>query len=297
MTPPFLKPFDQIRIISPSGVTNPEYIDGAKKVLVEWGLTVTEGEYARSEYGRFAGTKEQRTSDLQSALDDPLVKAILCSRGGYGLAQIIDRVDFTLFIKFPKWVIGFSDISILHNAINNLGVASIHGIMGMHLSRLPCDSKQVQYLKKLMFGNHPEYIFPNEPNNKTGEAKGILIGGNLSVLIGLRGSRYDLKYKKAILFLEDVGEKPYQIDRMIQNLRLSGVLAELSGLIIGQFSECEEDPLMIQSIQELILSAVNDYDYPICFNFPAGHVDYNLPFILGATINLLITKNRTELIF
>ena len=144
MTPSFLKPLDQIRIISPSGITNPEYIDGAKKVLEGWGLNATEGEYARFEYGRFAGTKEQRTSDLQKALDDPSVKAILCSRGGYGLAQIIDKLDFTGFVKSPKWVIGFSDISILHNVINNLGIESIHGIMGMHLSTLPDDSKQVQ---------------------------------------------------------------------------------------------------------------------------------------------------------
>ena len=297
MTPPFLKPSDQIRIISPSGISNPEYIDGAKKILTEWKLTVTEGKYARSEYGRFSGTKEQRTSDLQSALDDPSVKAILCSRGGYGLAQIIDKLDFTLFVKSPKWVIGFSDISILHNVINNLGIESIHGIMGMHLSKLPGDSIQVQYLKKLIFGIKPEYDFPNEPNNKTGQAMGKLIGGNLSVIIGLRGSEYDLNYRNAILFIEDVGEKPYQIDRMIQNLRLSGILAQLSGLIIGQFSECEEDPLMMQSMQELILSAVNEYDYPVCFNFPAGHVDYNLPFILGAKINLQITKDKTELIF
>ena len=297
MTPPFLKPFDQIRIISPSGIANPEYIDGAIKVLTEWQLNVTVGENARSEYGRFAGTKDQRASDLQKALDDPSVKAILCSRGGYGLAQIIDKLDFTGFVKSPKWVIGFSDISILHNVINNLGIESIHGIMGMHLSTLPADSKQVQYLKKILFGIQPEYVFPNEPNNKTGQSNGKLIGGNLSVIMGLRGSEYDLKYRNAILFLEDVGEKPYQIDRMIQNLRLSGVLAQLSGLIIGQFSECEEDPLMKQSIQELILSAVNEYSYPVCFNFPAGHIEYNLPFILGATISLMISKDRTKLIF
>jgi len=297
MTPPFLKPFDQIRIISPSGIANPEYIDGAIKVLTEWQLNVTVGENARSEYGRFAGTKDQRASDLQKALDDPSVKAILCSRGGYGLAQIIDKLDFTGFVKSPKWVIGFSDISILHNVINNLGIESIHGIMGMHLSTLPADSKQVQYLKKILFGIQPEYVFPNETNNKTGQSNGKLIGGNLSVIMGLRGSEYDLKYKNAILFLEDVGEKPYQIDRMIQDLRLSGVLAQLSGLIIGQFSECEEDPLMKQSIQELILSAVNEYSYPVCFNFPAGHIEYNLPFILGATISLMISKDRTKLIF
>jgi len=297
MIPSFLKPNDQIRILSPSGTVNPDFIDGSIKVLSSWGLTVTEGNYARTEFGRFAGTKEQRTADLQLALDDPSVKAILCSRGGYGLAQIIDRIDFTVFAKSPKWLIGFSDISILHSTISNLGIASIHGIMGMHLSKLPVNSDQVQNLKNILFGKLPVYNIPGEPNNRPGKVQGTLIGGNLSVLIGLRGSKFDLKYRNAILFIEDVGEKPYQIDRLIQNLRLSGILGQLSGLIVGQFSECEEDPSMMQTMQEIILTAVNEYDYPVCFNFPAGHVDYNLPIILGAIANLNVSKNGVELIF
>jgi len=297
MTPSFLKPKDQIRILSPSGIINPDFIDGSIKVLSSWGLKVTEGKYARTEYGRFAGTKEERTADLQLALDDPSVKAILCSRGGYGLAQIIDRIDFTAFTNSPKWLIGFSDISILHSTISNLGIASIHGIMGMHLSKLPVESDQVQNLKNILFGKPLVYNIPGEPNNRTGKAQGILIGGNLSVLTGLRGSKYDLKYQNAILFIEDVGEKPYQIDRLIQNLRLSGILGQLSGLIVGQFSECEEDPSMMQTMQEIILAAVNEYDYPVCFNFPAGHVDYNLPIILGAEVSLNVSENEAKLIF
>ena len=297
MIPPYLKPSDQIRILSPSGTVNPDYIDGAKTVLASWGLTVTEGDYARTEFGRFAGTKEQRTADLQLALDDPSVKAILCSRGGYGLAQIIDRLDFTAFATSPKWLIGFSDISILHSAISNLGIASIHGIMGMHLSKLPVDSDQVQNLKNILFGKLPVYNIPGELANRIGKVRGKLIGGNLSVLIGLRGSSYDLNYGNAILFIEDVGEKPYQIDRMIQNLRLGGILGKISGLIVGQFSECEEDPFMMQSMQEIILSAVNEYDYPVCFNFPAGHVDYNLPIILGTSVTLNVSEKGAKLLF
>jgi len=297
MIPPYLKPSDQIRILSPSGTVNPDFIDGATTVLASWGLTVTEGEYARAEFGRFAGTKEQRTADLQQALNDPSVKAILCSRGGYGLAQIIDRLDFTAFATSPKWLIGFSDISILHAAISNLRIASIHGIMGMHLSKLPVNSHQVKNLKNILFGKLPVYNIPGEPANRAGKVQGKLIGGNLSVLIGLRGSNYDLDYENAILFIEDVGEKPYQIDRMIQNLRLGGILGQISGLIIGQFSECEEDPLMMQSMQEIILSAVSEYDYPVCFNFPAGHVDYNLPFILGANVTLNVSEKGVQLLF
>ena len=297
MTPTFLKPTDQIRIISPSGSIHPEYIDGAKKVLNGWGLKVTEGKFTRTEYGRFAGTPAQRASDLQQAFDDPEVKAILCSRGGYGLAQIIDDLDFTKFIHSPKWLIGFSDVTILHSALSNLGIASIHGMMTKLLSELPSNSEPTELLKKILFGEIPSYQLPSQKFNRRGCSEGKLIGGNLSVLMGLRGTQYDIKPGNAILFIEDIAEKPYQIDRMIQNLRFSGVMAKLSGLIVGQFSDCEEDPLMMQTIQEIILNAVDDYDYPVCFNFPAGHVDNNLPLIFGEKVNLKVTSIATELSF
>jgi len=295
MNPPSLKLNDQIRIISPAGSIDPEYIDGAAKVLTGWGFKVTEGESARLEYGRFAGTDEQRLADLQQALDDTNVKAVLCSRGGYGVARIIDQIDFTGFVSSPKWLIGFSDITILHNAITNLGISSIHGVMAKYFTELPVDSIPVQWVKDILGGTCPSYRFPGQPNNRPGEAHGKLIGGNLSVLMGLRGSLFDLNYQHAILFIEDIGEKPYQIDRMIQNLRFSGVLSQLSGLVLGQFNDCEEDPSMMQSLQEAVLEAVSEYDYPVCFNFPAGHVDYNLPLILGGNATLHITENNVEL--
>ena len=295
MNPPILQPNDQIRIISPAGTIDPEFIGGAIKVLTGWGFKVTEGESARAEYGRFAGTDEQRLQDLQDALDDTNVKAVLCSRGGYGVARIIDQIDFTGFVSSPKWLIGFSDITILHNAITNLGISSIHGVMAKYFTELPVESEQLQRLKDILTGKFPLYNFQSQSNNRIGVVQGKLIGGNLSVLMGLRGSRFDLDYQDAILFLEDVGEKPYQIDRMIQNLRFGGVLSQLSGLVLGQFSDCDEDPLMMESIQESILSAVSEYDYPVCFNFPAGHVDYNLPLILGGNVTLHITKNNVEL--
>lgn len=297
MKPQFLHTTDQIRIVSPSGSIHPEFIDGAKKVLTDWGLKVTEGKFARSEYGRFAGTPEQRTSDLQTALDNPNVKAILCSRGGYGVAQIIDKLDFTEFIKSPKWLIGFSDITILHNAVNNLGIASIHGIMAKHLSELQSESEQILRLKDLLFGKLPSYYVPNHKLNRTGIANGKLVGGNLSVLMGLRGSQFDLQYRNNILFIEDLSEKPYHIDRMMQNLRFSGALSQLSGLVVGQFSDCDEDPLMMQTIAEIISNAVSDYHYPVCFNFPAGHVDYNLPMVLEAEVELMVNENEAKLIF
>ena len=297
MTPPYLQPNDQVRIISPSGVINPDQIDGAIKMLTNWGLNPTEGQFARWEYGRFAGTKEQRVADLQQALDDPDVKAILCSRGGYGLAQIIDRLDFSMFLKSPKWLIGFSDISILHNVITNLGIASIHGVMSKYFTELPDGAPQIQLIKNTLFGELPAYHIASHPLNRLGQVSGKLIGGNLSVLIGLRGSRFDMQFKDNILFLEDVGEKPYHIDRLMQNLRLSGALGEISGLVVGQFSECDEDPLMKKSLDEIISDLVQDYNYPVCFNFPAGHVDYNLPLIMGAPVNLNVTMDGVELKF
>lgn len=297
MTPQSLQPNDLIHIISPSGSVNAEFIDGAINVFTGWGLRVSEGEFARTEYGRFGGTTEQRMSDLQQALNDPDIRAILCSRGGYGVAQIIDRIDFSEFVKHPKWLIGFSDITILHNAISNLGIESIHGIMAKQLAELPEDSEQVQRLKAILFGKRPSYILPGELNNRTGKAQGKLIGGNISVFMGLRGSQYDFNYQNAILFIEDIGEKPYQVDRLMQNLRFSGSLEQLSGLIVGQFNEYDEDPLMMQSMQEIILNAVSEYSYPVCFNFPAGHVDYNLPIINGAKTELVVTKDRTTVLF
>jgi len=297
MTPRYLMPNDQIRIVSPSGNIEPKYIVGAKKTLSSWGLNVTEGKFARTKYGRFAGTEAQRIADLQEALDDPSVNAILCSRGGYGVAQIIDKLDFSTFAKSPKWLIGFSDITILHNAISNLGIASIHGIMAKHLTQFPADSIHVQKCREILFGQMPTYVVPKHRLNKVGIAQGKLIGGNLSVLIGLRGSQFDLDYKNNILFIEDIAERPYHIDRMMQNLRFSGALAQLSGLVVGQFSDCDEDPLMKKSVAQIIASAVSEYDYPVCFNFPAGHVDNNFPLKLGETVQFEVTKRAVILTF
>lgn len=297
MLPPYLNPRDEIRIVSPSGAIDPRFIDGARLVLSGWGYTLSEGDFARTVHGRFAGNVEQRTADLQEALDDESVKAIVCSRGGYGLAQIVDSLDFSSFSKSPKWLIGFSDITILHNAISGLNIASIHGIMAKHLTELPTADDSVKFLKNILVGELPEYKVPTHALNRVGESQAILIGGNLSVFMGLRGSQYDFDYKNKILFIEDIAEEPYHIDRMMQNLRFSGALAQLSGLIVGQFSDCCEDPQMKQTISEIIINAVKDYNYPVCFNFPVGHVDYNLPLINGTEIRFIVTDESVNLKF
>lgn len=295
MIPSFLRAGDNIRIVSPSGCIHPDFIDGATKLLSSWGLKVTEGKYARTAYGRFAGTKDERAADLQQALDDPNIKAILCSRGGYGLAQIIDKIDFTSFAKSPKWLIGFSDITILHNAIARFGIASVHGVMTKYITELPEESDQIMSFKNLLFGTPSNFSIKPEAENRPGRAVGKLIGGNLSVMMGMRSTPFDLDFHNNILFIEDVGEKPYQIDRMMQSLRLSGVLKQISGLVVGQFSDYDEDPLMMQSVAEIILASVSEYDYPVCFNFPVGHVDYNLSLVLGEQAELFVDSDQVRL--
>lgn len=295
--PDFLKPGDEVRIISPAGNICPELIEGAKSQIEKWGYKPTEGMFARTVYGRFAGNEQERFTDLQQALDDPNVKAILCSRGGYGLAQIIDRISFSRFVEFPKWVIGFSDVTILHEALLKTGYVSIHGGMAKQLTELPDGAQPLTLLENILKGKFPTYKVIVNPNNRTGKAKGKLVGGNLSVFMGMRSTPFDLPYKGSILFIEDVGEKPYQIDRMMQNLRISGALAQLSGLIVGQFSETEEDPTMNATIYEIIAGAVKDYSYPVCFNFSAGHVDDNYPLLMGANVTLNVDNKGSELIF
>ena len=286
-----LQPNDLVRIVSPSGVIDPSFIEGAAKVLSSWGLRVQEGSYCREKYGRFAGTEAQRIADLQQALDDPDTKAILCSRGGYGLTQIVDKLDFKTFCSHSKWLIGFSDITVLHNAITNLGFPSVHAIMAKHLTELNADSEAVAGLKNLLFGNLPEYTIPAHPQNRSGKATGKLIGGNLSVIYGLRGTPFDLPYEGNILFIEDIAEKPYHIDRMLQNLRLGGVFQKISGLVVGQFSDCDEDSLMLKSIEEIISGAIAGINIPVVFNFPAGHVDDNRSLMLGAETTLTVNSD------
>ncbi len=285
-----------IRIISPSGVIEPSYIDGAHARLRAWGYKVSEGAHARNAYGRFAGTDEERLSDLIDALNDPTVDIILCSRGGYGLQRIIDRVP-----PITKPIIGFSDITALHQLSALSHQPSVHGIMCKHITTLPEESEPIQAMKKLLSGETMEYRWTAHPLNRKGNASAPIIGGNLSVLYGLQGTPYGLasvisnfKFQisndqKPLLLIEDICERHYHIDRMIRNLRMSGVLENLSGLIVGQFTDCEDDELMNQSVYETIREAVEDYDYPVVFNAPVGHVEKNMPLWLGTTAYLSVT--------
>ena len=266
-----------IRIISPSGVIDPSYIDGATARLRAWGYKVSEGAHARDAWGRFAGTDDDRLADLTDALNDPSVDCLLCARGGYGLQRIIDRIPL-----ITKPIIGFSDITALHQLAAISHQPSLHSIMCKHIATLPEDSEPLTMLRKALAGEELVYRWPAHPLNRFGEACAPIAGGNLSVLYGLQATDFSLQHsafsiQKPILLIEDICERHYHIDRMMRNLKMSGVLAQLSGLIVGQFTDCEDDPAMHCSVYETIKEAVAEYDYPLIFNAPVGHVEHNLP--------------------
>ena len=276
-----------IRIISPSGAIDPLFIDGSMARLRSWGFAVSEGAHARDCWGRFAGTDADRLADLVEALNDPTVDILLCSRGGYGLQRIIDRVP-----RITKPIIGFSDITALHQLAGISHQPSVHGIMCKHIATLPEDSEPMVALRQLLNGQSVQYRWETHPLNTPGHACAPIVGGNLSVLCGLQGTPYGLQHQDfriqfPILLIEDIGERHYHVDRMMRTLRMSGVLAHLSGLIVGQFTDCEDDPSMNASVYETIKEVVADYDYPILFNAPIGHVEHNVPLLLNhhATID------------
>lgn len=295
--PKYLKKGDKIAIVSPSGAIDPELIDGAAETIKEWGFEPVIGKYAKLKCGRFAGLDGNRTEDLQWAMDNPEIKAILCSRGGYGVVRIVDNLDFKLIKSKPKWLIGFSDITALHAAFFRNGIESVHAVMAKAIAHTDNNLEASIGLKNFLLGKLDKESLDLQAHrlNKMGVASGRLVGGNLSVLYGLRATPFDIDPEKeeTILFIEDLSERPYHIDRMMQNLRLSGLLSKISGLLVGRFSDIEEDPSFGKSVEEIIASATDGYNYPVAFNFPVGHVSYNLPIRHGAKIKLDVGMGAT----
>ncbi|MDR2858783.1 MAG: LD-carboxypeptidase [Mediterranea sp.] len=295
--PPFLNETDKVVIVSPSGKIDKSFLKGAEKRLLSWGLRPMLSKYADSSFGKYAGTIEHRAKDFQTAMDDEDIKAIFCSRGGYGAVHIIDKLDFTYFREHPKWVIGFSDITALHCLFQSQGYASIHSPMARHLTIEPEDDPAAGFLKDLLFGQLPHYYCSPHKLNHQGDTCGILRGGNMSVLYGLRSTHYDIPPEGTILFIEDVNERPHAVERIMYNLKLGGVLEKLSGLIIGQFTEYEENNSLGKNLYSALADVMKEYKYPICFNFPVGHVTNNLPLINGAYVKFTVSKNMVELRF
>lgn len=287
----------KIKLISPSGAVHTDYLDRASGVLTQWGFKVSEGRYARAVYGRYAGTESQRIQDLHDAINDDSLTAILCSRGGYGLAQIIDKIDFTPLLRYPKLIIGFSDITILHAALSRMNIPSVHGVMAKQLAEFDIEDDSLLTLRDILNGQLPHYHVEPDTLNRYGQARGKLVGGNLSVLMGLRNTSFEPDYQNNILFIEDIGEEAYRIDRMMQNLRLGGVFKKISGLIVGHFTNCPEDPSMHKTVKEIILNAVADYDFPVCAHFPAGHEHPNFSLVMNKEMDLQVTNEGTTISF
>lgn len=292
--PPYLKKGDTIMIVAPAGfVPDSTEIDPGIELAKSWGLEVIVGKNAFKKHNHFAGTDDERQSDLQLALNDKKVKAIWCSRGGYGTVRIIDQLDFTTFQKKPKWVVGYSDITTLHSTIHNMGIASIHASMPGGMKRASEDAKQTLY--KALFGYGYGFEIPTNPLNKNGNAKGILIGGNLSIINSMIGSVSEVNLYDKIFFIEDVGEDLYRIDRMMYTLKRTGALKNLKGIIVGDFDyDVEKDTLFGGTHREIILNAVKEYNYPVLFDFPAGHIRDNRTLIFGKEINIAVNDTTSK---
>ena len=293
-TPPYLKKGDTVAITCPAKKL-PVPIEDAVRVLESWGLNVVLGETVHASLNQVAGTDKLRAADFQRFLDDHSVKAIFAARGGYGTIRIIDAIDFTEFEANPKWIIGFSDITILHSHIHAVyNTQSIHGQMPLTIpdgSRISLDT-----LRKALFNEPYEIEYESLVENRTGEGSGILTGGNLTLLQMMSGSVSEQDYKDKILFLEDVGEYLYSIDRMMISFKRAGILAGLKGLIIGGFTDLKDNDIPFgQTVEQIIMSHVEEYNYPVCFNFPAGHIEDNRALILGREVTFAVNDQEVSL--
>ena len=299
--PPYLKTGDTVAIVAPSGIlkNRTDEVQQAQALLNSWGLHSVLGKHVFSKADHFAGTDDERCEDLQEALDNPKISAIWCARGGYGTVRILDKLDYSTFKQNPKWLIGYSDITALHNQIHNEGVESLHAIMCVSL---PEDESEIQAsiltFKNTLFGTPLSYILEGSNYNKTGTTSGQLVGGNLTMIHTLLGSKTSIDTSGKILFIEEIGEYKYHIDRMLQSLKRAGYFDKCKGLIVGDMTKLRTNTtLWGTSVEQLILDALSDYDFPIAFNMPAGHEKDNQALILGRTIQLVVSSSQSSILF
>jgi muramoyltetrapeptide carboxypeptidase len=301
--PAYLKPGDTIGITSPAGYITEQEIQPAVLQMISWGFTIKVGATIGKKDYTFGGTDEERAADFQQLLDDRSVKAIMCARGGYGFVRIIDKLDFSKLAAHPKWIIGFSDVTVLHSHLNrNYGVASIHSKMCNSFpddwnKAEPIQIDTILSIKQALTGDRMKYMVDPNPQNKTGTAEGVLVGGNLKTIESLAGSRSDLYTSGKILFVEDTGEYLYSIDRMFWNLARTNKLQKLAGLIIGGFKIKPDDPgeEFGKTIQEIVLEKVKQYHYPVCFDFPVGHQRNNYALKCGVKHRLSVLTDLVTL--
>ena len=285
---------DKIGIISTARKISLEELKPSIKLLEEWGLKVVFGKNLFEEDNQFSGTVSQRSSDLQSMIDDDSIKAILCARGGYGTVQIIDKVDFSHLIKNPKWIIGYSDVTVLHSHLHQLGITSLHATMPINFEKNT--PKALESLKSALFGLGDLTEINHHHFNRFGKVEGEIVGGNLSILYSLLGSGSDINTDGKILFIEDLDEYLYHVDRMMMNLKRNGKLKNLKALIIGGMSDMNDNTIPFgKTAEEIILEYIKEFDFPVCFNFPAGHLDDNRCVRFGVKSVLEVNKNGVSL--
>ena len=296
--PPYLQQGDVIGITCPAGYMPFEKAQTCITVLQQWGYEVLVGKTLGSKSKTyFSGTDEERLNEFQAMLDAPEVKAILCGRGGYGVGRIIDQLDFSAFKKNPKWIIGFSDITIFHAHINrNYKIATLHSSMAAAFNGSGYKNKYVQSIKAALEGTKADYSCKAHKHNRAGTATGEIIGGNLALIAHLIGTKSDYQTKGKILFIEDVGEQHYNIDRMLHQLKRSGKLDALAGLIIGGFTNMlDTERPFGKKVYDLIYELISEYKYPVCFGFPVSHAKENLALKVGATYQLQVNDKEVRL--
>ncbi|GAA0892491.1 LD-carboxypeptidase [Fulvivirga kasyanovii] len=293
--PELLSKGDKVGIIAPSRVITEEQMAKAFEVFDEWELEVIKGESLFAKEGYFAGTDSQRRADLQRMIDDPEIKAIFCARGGYGMTRIIDQIDLTNFIKRPKWVIGFSDITALHLALNRKGIESVHGLMPVQYDYMGVE-ESLASLRQLLFEGTVRYEVASDANNRHGECTAEVVGGNLSLVAESLGTSTEIDAAGKILILEEIDEYLYKIDRMFMQLRRSGKLESLAGVIIGDFSQMKDTQIPFgKSVFDLIAAHFEGLEIPIAYNFPVGHEARNLAIPIGRKMKLEVLKDVVRL--
>src|SRR5690554_4682965 len=299
--PPYLKTGDTVAIVAPSGILKgrTSEVSQAESLLKSWGLNVVVGKHVFNQNNHFAGTDDERCEDFQKAMDDPTISAIWCARGGYGTVRILDKLDFTKLKKNPKWLIGYSDITALHNQFHNEGFESIHALMCMSLSDDPKDTVEtIATFKKAIFGESLSYTLNGSEYNRVGTVSAPLVGGNLTMLHTMLGSKTSLDMTGKILFIEEIGEYKYHIDRMLQSLKRAGYFNNCAGVLVGDMSKVRKNTTPWgSSIEQLILDALAEYNFPIAFNMPAGHEKDNRAMILGKTIKMTVGKDKSTVVF
>ncbi len=294
--PPYLKKGDTIGITCPAGYMAEAKAQTCISTLQSWGFDVMVGKtLGGKSKNYFSGTDEVRRDELQAMLDDEHIKAILCGRGGYGVTRIIDQLDFTKFKKNPKWIIGFSDITVLHaHLYTKIKVASLHAPMAVAFN--DGENKYIKSLQKAIIGKKAKYSCATHPFNKPGVVTAELVGGNLSLLAHLTGTPSDINTKDKILFIEDIGEHIYNIDRMLYQMKRSGKLDKPAGLIIGGFTDMlDTERPFGKKVYKLIKEITAAYDYPVCFGFPVSHIKENYALKVGVNYTLKVSKNKTQL--